>query len=61
MQTLYEHSSQRILLLLKGSPVFSDKDGMHCQMDAADWTSSLEDDSVVARWHIPIRREQASG
>jgi len=34
---------------------------VHCQMDTADWTSSLEDDPVVARWFIPIRREQASG
>jgi hypothetical protein len=60
-QTLYEYYFQLIRLLLKGGPVFSDKDEVHCQMDTADWTSSLEDDSVVARWLIPIRREQASG
>jgi hypothetical protein len=61
MQTLYEYSLRLTSLLLKGSPVFSDKDEEHCQMDTADRTSSLVDDSVVARWLIPIRCEQASG
>jgi hypothetical protein len=61
MQALFGYSLQLISLPLKGGPVFSDKAEVHCQMDTADRTSSLDDDSVVARWLIPIRREQASG
>jgi hypothetical protein len=61
MQPVYEYSLQLISLPLKDGPVFSDKDEMHCQTDTADRTSSLDDDSVVARWLILVRREQASG